>query len=49
MSHAVSANVSKEISNFLCVVAANDLAKPFLLLGFEEKGGHLGLVHFGAS
>ena len=45
----MSANVSKELSNGLCVVTVNDLAKPLLFLGFEEEGGHLRFVHFGAS
>jgi hypothetical protein len=45
----VSANVSKKISNFFCVVAANDLAESLLFLGFEEEGSHLGFVHFGTS
>jgi hypothetical protein len=48
-SHAVSANVSKEFSNYLCVVAMNDLAVPLLFLGFEEEDGHLRTVHFGTS
>jgi hypothetical protein len=45
----VSANVSEELSNRLCVVAVNDLTKSLFFLGFEEEGSHLGFVHFGTS
>lgn len=47
--HAVSANVSKELSKFPCVVAASYLAESLFFLSLEEEGGHLGFAHFGAD
>jgi len=45
----VSANVSKELSKFPCVVAAGYLAEPFFFLSLEKEGSHLGFAHFGTG
>jgi hypothetical protein len=42
-------DVSKELSKFPFVVAANHLAKPLLFLGSEDEGGHLRFAHFGTG
>ena len=45
----MSANVSKEPSKSLFVVATNHLAKPLFFLGLEDEDGHLRFAHFGTA
>jgi hypothetical protein len=47
--HTRLANVSKEPSKLLFVVATNHLAKLLFVLGLEDEDGHLRFAHFGTA